>query len=140
MGYVAAISFVPFGFAVVVMLVYKSSAMVAFNIHQQLQSLSLADLATTIRSSIHSLLFVEMFSKSFAASILLLVLTSSVNADFVFGPPLGVQGNPVQGDVQRPPSGKPCGGMAISENVKNSTCAKAEANGNFPVAVHSFGS
>jgi hypothetical protein len=81
-----------------------------------------------------------MFSKSLAASILLLVLTSSVNADFVFGPALGVQGNPVQGDVQRPPSGKPCGGMAISENVKNSTCAKAEANGNFPVAIHSFGS
>jgi len=106
------------------LLVYKSSAMVPFNIHHQLHSRILefstvftsSDLATNQRALIHSLLFVEMFSKSFVAPIFLLALTSSVNAQCSITPSLGASN-----DVQQPSEAAPCGTINIAQNLGSST-------------------
>ena len=69
-----------------------------------------------------------MLSKSFAAFILL-VLASSVNADFVAEPAMGVSGTPVAGDVQHPSTGNPCGTPSIPQNIDSSSCVQADTDG-----------
>ena len=75
-----------------------------------------------------------MFSKSFTASILLLALTSSVNAaqgGTIVSPPLGGPSNPGPNDVQRPSESAPCGNMPIGPNFNSSTALTAGSDGKF---------
>ncbi|KAI0251236.1 hypothetical protein BJV78DRAFT_1213598 [Lactifluus subvellereus] len=79
-----------------------------------------------------------MLSKSFIASVFLLTLTSSVNAHAAISPALGVKGNPVRNDVQRPSNGKPCGNVNIAQNIDTSTPVVADANGTFSASITNF--
>jgi len=79
-----------------------------------------------------------MLSKSFTAPIFLLVLTSSVNAQAVVAPALGVKGTPVLGDVQRPSADHPCGNVNIAQTLDTSTPVAADANGTFLASIDSF--
>ncbi len=79
-----------------------------------------------------------MLSKSFVACIFLLGLTSSVNADAVITPPLGVQGTPGASDVQQPSDTKPCGNIPISQNFDASQTVQANSNGEFNPSIINF--
>ena len=79
-----------------------------------------------------------MISKSFVASIFLLALTSSVNANAVVTPPLSVQGTPGASDVQQPSDGKPCGNIPISQNIDSSQTVQANSNGEFNPSIINF--
>ncbi|KAF8504834.1 hypothetical protein F5888DRAFT_792560 [Russula emetica] len=81
-----------------------------------------------------------MLSKSFTASILLLALTSSVNAQCVFSPPFGGSGNPAASDVQQPSSDTPCGKTSISQNIDTSSAVNADADGQFTISAINFAS
>ena len=85
-----------------------------------------------------SLSLVEMFSKSFIAPIILLALTSSVNAHAAVSPALAVNGAPVRNDVQRPSSAEPCGNVNIAQNLDSSTPVQALANGTFSPSIADF--
>ena len=121
------------------LLVYKSSAMVASNIHHQFHSprvLHSLYPATIQRALIHSLLFVEMFSKSFVAPILLLALTSSVNAQACISPALGVSGTPDANNVQKPSDDAPCGTINIAQNIDSSTPLAPEGGYYYPSIIN----
>jgi hypothetical protein len=86
-----------------------------------------------------------MLSKSFAASIFLLALTSSVNAQAstggsgcVFAPALA-NANPVASDVQHPSSSAPCGDVNIAQNIDSSTPVSVNSKMQFNVQATSFG-
>jgi len=79
-----------------------------------------------------------MFSKSFIASVFLLTLTSSVNAHAAIAPALGVKGNPVRNDVQRPSGGNPCGNVDIAKNIDTSTPVVADAAGKVSASITNF--
>ena len=79
-----------------------------------------------------------MFSKSFTASIILLALTSFVNADCLISPPLGVSGNPAASNVQQPSEAAPCGNIPISQNIDTSSAISADGNGLFAPKVTNF--
>jgi hypothetical protein len=79
-----------------------------------------------------------MFSKSFIAPLFLLALSSSVNAHAAIAPALGVKGNPVRGDVQRPSATAPCGTINIAQNIDTSTAVQANANGSFSPSITNF--
>jgi len=79
-----------------------------------------------------------MFSKSFIAPIILLALTSSVNAHAAVSPALAVNGAPVRNDVQRPSSAEPCGNVNIAQNLDSSTPVQALANGTFSPSITDF--
>ena len=79
-----------------------------------------------------------MFSKSFIASVFFLALTSSVNAHAAISPALGVAGNPVRNDVQRPSAASPCGNVNIAKNIDTSTAVAADANGSFSPSITNF--
>ena len=81
-----------------------------------------------------------MFSKSFIAPILLLALTSSVNAHSAIAPALGVKGNPARSDVQRPSQAKPCGNINIAQNLDNSTAVNVNTKGIFAANITGFDS
>ncbi len=82
-----------------------------------------------------------MLSKSFTASILLLALTSSANAQdgSVISPALGISGTPGSGDIQKPSDGAPCGDTSIPQNIDGSTPVVAGTNGQFIVSAINFG-
>jgi len=132
--------------AVPLPLVYKSSAMVPFNIHHHFRSCILTERvlhSLSLADRCHPTFFhpfvVKMLSKSFTASIFLLALTSSVNAQCVVTPPLGSSGNPTAGDVQQPSSSAPCGSIPIAQNLDSSEAVKADTSGNFVVSITNFG-
>jgi hypothetical protein len=79
-----------------------------------------------------------MFSKSFIAPLLFLVLTSSVNAHAEITPALGFEGAPARSDVQRPSSNSPCGNVNIAQNLDSSTAVPANADGTFSVNITNF--
>ena len=83
-----------------------------------------------------------MLVKSFTASVFLLALTSSVNADqagCAISPAMGVSGGtPGAGDVQQPSSSAPCGNVDIPQNIDTSTPVQAGTNGQFKVSVMNF--
>jgi hypothetical protein len=79
-----------------------------------------------------------MFSKSFIAPLIFLVLTSSVNAHCGVTPALGVKGNMKRSDVQRPSNAKPCGNINIAQTLDSSTATPVNANGTFSVAATNF--
>jgi len=79
-----------------------------------------------------------MLSKSFAASLFLLGLTSSVTADGVVTPALGVSGNPATSNVQHPSDSAPCGTIPISQNIDSSTPIQADGNGQFKPSITNF--
>jgi hypothetical protein len=121
------------------LLVYKSSATVPSNIHHQFHSprvLHSLYPATIQRALIHSLLFVEMFSKSFVAPILLLALTSSVNAQACVYPALGVSGTPDTNNVQKPSDDAPCGTVNIAQNLDSSTPLAPEGGYYYPNVIN----
>jgi hypothetical protein len=84
-----------------------------------------------------------MLSKSFvAASILLLALTSSVDASAPEGgsfiiPGLGVPSTPASGDVQQPSANNPCGTNIpiTAENLAKSTPVEADSSGRFTLSI-----
>ena len=83
-----------------------------------------------------------MLSKSFAATILLVVaLTSSVNADSgcAITPALGVTGDPAAKDVQQPSDNTPCGGINIAQNIDSSEPIQADGSGQFTPTIKNFG-
>ena len=79
-----------------------------------------------------------MFSKSFIAAIFLLALTSSVNAEIVITPALGVKGKPERSDAQRPSQAKPCGNINIAQKLDTSIAVKANADGSFTTKIIGF--
>jgi hypothetical protein len=79
-----------------------------------------------------------MLSKSFTASALLLALTSSVTAQCIITPALGITGTPKASDVQHPSDSGPCGSMSISQYIDSSTPVQAEASGQFKVTIQGF--
>ncbi len=79
-----------------------------------------------------------MLSKSFVASIFLLALTSSVNANAVITPLLGVQSTPGASDVQQPSDGKPCGNIPIFQNIDTSQTCQADSTGEFKPSIINF--
>jgi len=87
--------------------------------------------------SFHSLFFSEMFSESFI-TLIILAWTSSVNAQAVIAPALGIKGIPTIDDVQKPSSSSPCGNIDIAKTFDISTVATASAQGEFSVNVTSF--
>lgn len=82
--------------------------------------------------------FVNMFSKSFIAPILLLALTSSVNAHAAIAPALGVEGTPTLNDVQKPSTSSPCGNINIADTLDTSTPVAASSDGEFVVSITNF--
>jgi hypothetical protein len=84
---------------------------------------------------------IEMFSKSFAAFILL-VLTSSVKAQVAFEPMLCGPATPVAGEVQYPTHLEPCGNMSeyVPQYMDDFSFIQADANGIFTVNFTNFGS
>jgi hypothetical protein len=87
-----------------------------------------------------------MLFNSVTASIFLLALTSSVNAQAtgspqsgsVFAPALG-NPNPGLSDVQHPSDTTPCGDKPIGSNLDTSTPIAVGSNGQFSIQVTSFG-
>ena len=79
-----------------------------------------------------------MLSKSFATSIFLLALTSSVNANGIITPALGVSGSPGSSDVQHPSDTAPCGTIPIAQNLDTSTAIQADGNGKFTPSITNF--
>ena len=80
-----------------------------------------------------------MFSKSFTASILLLALTSSVTADCVIAPALGVSGTPGASNVQHPSDSAPCGSIPIGSNIDSASTIQADGSGQFKPSIMNFG-
>jgi hypothetical protein len=79
-----------------------------------------------------------MLSKSFIA-LIILAWTSSVNAQAVIAPALGVNGTLTVDDVQKPSSSSLCGNIDIAKNLDTSAVANASAQGEFAVNITSFG-
>ena len=80
-----------------------------------------------------------MLSKSFIAASILLALTSTVTADSVITPALGVSGTPGARNVQHPSDSAPCGSIPISSNIDSAGTIQADANGKFTPSVMNFG-
>jgi len=72
------------------------------------------------------------------ASILLLSSLSGVLGHTAIAPALGVKGNPVRNDAQRPSTAKPCGNINIAQTLDTSTAVPAAADGSFTVTVTNF--
>ncbi|PPQ82392.1 hypothetical protein CVT25_008353 [Psilocybe cyanescens] len=80
-----------------------------------------------------------MFSRTFAQTVLVLVLALQVHGHAAVAPVLGVTGNPVRGDVKRPNGNNPCGaGVNIASEFDASTAAPADATGSFNGVVFNF--
>jgi hypothetical protein len=85
-------------------------------------------------------IFVAMFSKSSSALIFLLALTSSVNAQAVITPELGVKGTPASADVKTPSlPGHPCGiNVDVATNIDTSNVVEVDTNGILFVDIVNF--
>ena len=92
---------------------------------------------TSTRLILSTFIF-TMVSKSFIAYAFLLCFTTSVNAHAAIAPALGVKGNPIRSDVQRPSSGSPCGNVNIAQTLDTSTAVPASANGSFSASITDF--
>ena len=82
-----------------------------------------------------------MHSKSFAAPLFLLALTSFVNAGGVLVTPgLGVPSNPQESDVKQPTQSGPCGsGVDIAKTIGTADCVAPDASGNYQFSISNFG-
>ena len=81
-----------------------------------------------------------MLFKSVTASVLLLALTSSVNAaqdGCLITPALGAS-NPGPSDIQQPSDSAPCGKISIPQNIGSSNSVTADSNGKFTVTATNF--
>ena len=78
-----------------------------------------------------------MLSKTYSAPIFLLASTTSVNAQAVVAPTLGVKRVPAVTDVQRPSIDvEPCGDVDIPQNLDICTATLANASGcHFPFII-----
>ncbi|KAH9050871.1 hypothetical protein EDB83DRAFT_1345478 [Lactarius deliciosus] len=79
-----------------------------------------------------------MVSKSFIAYAFLLCYTTSVNAHALISPALGVKGNGVRNDAQRPSTNKPCGNVDITQSIDTSTTVALAADGTFSPSITDF--
>ncbi|KAI0267558.1 hypothetical protein BGY98DRAFT_1023564 [Russula aff. rugulosa BPL654] len=79
-----------------------------------------------------------MLSKSFIAFIFLLASISSANAHAGVTPALGVQGQFIRNDVQRPSTSSPCGNVNIAQTLDSSTPVPAGVNGDFSTNITDF--
>ena len=89
-----------------------------------------------------------MHSKSFAAPIFLLALTSFVNANassgpsagLAVGPGLDVQSHPTESDVKQLSSANPCGNdVNIPQAIKTAPVVTPDANGDCIFSLSNFG-
>jgi hypothetical protein len=76
-----------------------------------------------------------MLSKSFTALVVLLVLTSSTNAQATIAPPnppfLDLKEIPISGEAQRPSIADPCTNVNIAQILDTSTGVTADETGVF---------
>lgn len=79
-----------------------------------------------------------MLSKILTSVTLVLALSLQVHAHAAVAPVLGVNGNPVRGDVERPSNANPCGETNIAANIDSSTPIVAAADGTFTATVTNF--
>jgi len=79
-----------------------------------------------------------MFAKIWTSSLLVLALSLQVTAHAGVSPALGVQGNFIRADVQRPTGAKPCGKVDITSKISSSTPVPADASGSFIVNATCF--
>ncbi|KAI0819577.1 hypothetical protein BC628DRAFT_1332449 [Trametes gibbosa] len=80
-----------------------------------------------------------IFNKSIlATTVLCLGLSLQVSAHAAIAPALGIQGNPVRDDAQRPQKGKECGNVDIAKNFDSSKAITAATNGTFAATITNF--
>ena len=95
-------------------------------------TVSLANPAAILGAFIHSLLFLEMLSKSFAA-LIIFILTSSTNAQAAItplnSPALELKETPVSGEAQRASIADPCSNVNLAQNLDTSTSVTADETG-----------
>ena len=70
-----------------------------------------------------------MVSKPLIASI------SPANAHAGVNPALGVKGQMVRSDIQRPSADSPCGKVNVAQNLDSSTAVQPDANGNVSLSI-----
>ena len=79
-----------------------------------------------------------MLSKSFAARIILLILTSSTSAQAAIAlknsPALDLKETPISGEAQRPSIADPCSNVNIAQNLDTFTSATADETGSFSLS------
>lgn len=78
-----------------------------------------------------------MFSKVFVVSVIMLFFSLQVHAHAVISPALGISGQPVRNDAQRPNKGKPCGNANLSK-IDSSTPVKVGGNGEMTMRIQNF--
>ncbi|KAK0384136.1 hypothetical protein NLU13_8225 [Sarocladium strictum] len=69
---------------------------------------------------------------------ILALFASQVSAHAAIDPALGVQGNAVRNDVQRPSNNSPCGNVNIASAIDTSKAVTADASGAFTVDIQNF--
>ncbi|EEB97878.1 hypothetical protein MPER_02711, partial [Moniliophthora perniciosa FA553] len=80
-----------------------------------------------------------MFSRLSALATLTLVLVSQVHAHAVVSPALGIDGEPVRRDAQRPSRGDSrCGRVDVAENLDTSGTVTPGADGTMTLKVQNF--
>ncbi|KAH0580887.1 hypothetical protein J132_01063 [Termitomyces sp. J132] len=79
-----------------------------------------------------------MFTQLVTVVAVALMFSAQVNAHAAIAPALGVHGNPVRTDVQRPSTAQPCGTVNIAMSIDNATPVVAQADGSFVVTVTNF--
>ncbi|KAF5373014.1 hypothetical protein D9758_001621 [Tetrapyrgos nigripes] len=79
-----------------------------------------------------------MFSKIFTTVSLVLALSVHVNGHTLIAPALGVQGNGVRNDVQRPSAANACGNVNVAQTIDSSTPVAAAADGTFTATATDF--
>lgn len=80
-----------------------------------------------------------MFSKIWTSSVLILAICLQVNAHAAVAPAMGVEGDLIRADVQRPSAAHPCGsGVNIASEFDNSTAVAVDKTGSFKVNATCF--
>ena len=83
-----------------------------------------------------------MLSKSFAAFIVLRILTSSTNAQAAIAPPnppaLDLKETPISGETQRPSIADPCSNVNVAQNLDTPTSVTTDETGAFLLSPVNF--
>jgi hypothetical protein len=79
-----------------------------------------------------------MLSKVLLTFTFVVALSLQVQGHALITPALGVKGNGVRNDVQRPSGNSPCGNVDIAKNLDTTTPAIAGADGSFTLTVTNF--
>jgi hypothetical protein len=79
-----------------------------------------------------------LFKAGLIVSSLLIVAIGNANAHAVISPALGVVGQPIRADAQRPKKSSPCGKMDIASNIDTTEPIIAAADGSFSTQIQNF--